>query len=128
MKSIIKDLFKFEKVEIDECKVPNYLISIENRIIGLLETLKERSENGHKTYKTLYPVGSKLRILYGLAKIFKPITDNIFDYTTALWNSNVKFTGDMFRSRFCFWKMHNKLKTLSNILIVNIWMLNLHLR
>lgn len=77
MKSIIKDLFKFEKVEIDECKVPNSLISIKNRIIGLLKTLKERSENSHKTYKTLYPVGSKLRILYGLAKIFKPVTTQL---------------------------------------------------
>ena len=73
MKSIIKDLFKFEKVEIDECKVPNYLISIENRIIGLLETLKERSENGHKTYKTLYPVGSKLRIYMGWPKFSSPL-------------------------------------------------------
>ena len=57
MKSILKDTFKFQKIKIDESKVLNYLISIENVVISLLKILKGKNEIGRKTYITLHPVG-----------------------------------------------------------------------
>ena len=44
MKSILKDTFKFQEIKIDESKVLNYLISIENVVISLLKILKGKNE------------------------------------------------------------------------------------
>ena len=66
LKLNLKDTSKSEKIEIDSSKVLNYLIKMENIIIGDLQI-----------YNTFQPVGSKPGILYRLAKIHKLATDNI---------------------------------------------------
>ena len=75
MKLILADTSKFKKIRIDDSKVLNHLIQMENKIVELLKRLKEKQEISDKVYKELCPTGSKPGILYGLCKIHKSIVD-----------------------------------------------------
>ena len=77
MKLILADTSKFKKIQIDDSKVLNHLIHMENKIVELLKRLKEKQEISDKVYKELYPTGSKPGILYGLCKIHKSIVDGV---------------------------------------------------
>ena len=50
---------------------------MENRITEVLKKLKEKQQISEKKYMTLHPVGSRPCILYGCAKIHKPIKDGV---------------------------------------------------
>ena len=58
IKLILKDTSKFDKIEIDESKVINYLINMENST-GLHKILKEKNEISRETYNTLYLVDAR---------------------------------------------------------------------
>ena len=75
MKLILADTSKFKKVSIDDSKVLNRLIHMENKIARLLKKLKEKQEISDKVYNELYPVSSKPGIFYGLCKIHKSIVN-----------------------------------------------------
>ena len=77
MKLTLADTSKFKKIQIDDSKVLNHLIHMENKIVELLKRLKEKQEISDKVYKELYPTGSKPGILYGLCKIHKSIVDGV---------------------------------------------------
>ena len=76
-KKILNDISKFHKHSIDQNKVPNHIVNMENRIISALKKLKDKNQISDKKYKDLHPVGSRPRILYGRAKIHKPIEDGV---------------------------------------------------
>ena len=76
-KLLLDDTSKFKKIEIDESKVLNHLIHMENKIVELLKKLKEKQEISDKVYNVLYPTGSKPGILYGLCKACKSIVDGV---------------------------------------------------
>ena len=48
---------------------------VNNRIIDVLKKLKKKKIISENKYEDLYPVGPRPGILYGLAKIHKPIKD-----------------------------------------------------
>ena len=74
MKLILADTSKFKKIQIDDSKVLNHLIQMENKIVELLKSLKEKQKIYiDKIYNELTPVDSKPGILYGLCKIRKSI-------------------------------------------------------
>ena len=75
VKLILADSSKFKKIQIDDSKVLNHLIHMENKIVQLLKRLKEKQEISDKVYNELYPVSSKPGIFYGLCKIHKSIVD-----------------------------------------------------
>ena len=50
---------------------------MENRITEVLKKLKEKQQISEKKYMDLHPVGSRPGILYGRAKIHKPIKDGV---------------------------------------------------
>ena len=77
MKKILSDTSKFHKLSIDQNKVLNHIVNMENRIISVLKKLKDKNQISDKKYKDLHPVGSRPRILYGRAKIHKPIEDGV---------------------------------------------------
>ena len=77
MKLILSDISKFKKIQIDDSKVLNHLIHMENKIVELLKRLKEKQEISDKVYRELYPAGSKPGILCGLCKIHKSIVDGV---------------------------------------------------
>ena len=77
MKKILSDTSKFHKLSFDQNKVLNHIVNMENRIISVLKKLKDKNQISDKKYKDLHPVGSRPRILYGRAKIHKPIEDGV---------------------------------------------------
>ena len=77
MKKILSDTSKFQKLSIDKNKVLNHIVNMENRITQVLKKLKEKQQISQKKYMTLHPVGSRQGILYGCAKIHKPIKDGV---------------------------------------------------
>ena len=50
---------------------------MENRITDALNKLKNKKEFFDQNYINLYPAGSRAGILYCLAKIHKPIIDDV---------------------------------------------------
>ena len=79
MKVILNDSSKFQKLSIDQNKVLNHIVHMENRIIDVLKKLKK------KKIEDLYPVGSSLGILYGRAKIHKLIKDGVPSFRPILY-------------------------------------------
>ena len=77
MKKILSDTSKFHKLSIDQNKVLNHIVNMENRIISVLKKLKDKNQIPDNNYKYLRPVGSRPGILYGRAKIHKPIKDGV---------------------------------------------------
>ena len=77
MKKILSDTSKFHKLSIDQNKVLNHIVNMENRIISVLKKLKDKNQISDKKYKDLHPVDSRPGILYGGAKIHKPIKDSV---------------------------------------------------
>ena len=84
MKLILADTSKFKKIQIDDSKVLNHLIHMENKIVELLKRLKEKQEISDKVHNELYPTGSKPDILYGLCKIHKSIVDGVTPFRPIL--------------------------------------------
>ena len=74
---ILDDASKFKRLHLEEDKVLNHIIHIEQRIIDLLISLKNQNEIPKKNYDNLYPSGLKPGILYGLGKIHKVLEDGI---------------------------------------------------
>ena len=77
MKLILANTSKFNKTQIDDSKVFNHLIHMENKIVELLKRLKEKEEISDKVYYELYLTSSKPGILYCLCKIHKSIVDGV---------------------------------------------------
>ena len=77
MKKILSDTSIFHNLSIDQNKVLNHIVNMEHRIISVLKKLKEKNQILDKKYKDLHPVGSRPGILYGFAKIHKPIKDGV---------------------------------------------------
>ena len=68
MKVILSDWSKFQKISIQQNKVLNYILRMENRIIDVLRKLKNKKIISEKKYEDLYPVRFSRAILYGRAK------------------------------------------------------------
>ena len=68
MKVIVSDWFKFKKILIQQNKVLNYIVRMENRVIDVLRKLKNKKIISEKKYEDLYPVGLSRAIFYGCAK------------------------------------------------------------
>ena len=84
MKKILSDTSKFHKLSIDQNKVLNHIVNMENRIISVLKKLKDKNQISDKKYKDLHHVGSRLGILYGRAKTQKPIKDGVPSFCPIL--------------------------------------------
>ena len=74
---ILDDTSKFKRLHLEEGKVLNHIIHMEQRIIDILKSLKNQNEISEKNYDTLYSSGSKPGILYRLGKIHKALEDGI---------------------------------------------------
>ena len=77
MKKVLSDTSKFHKLSIDQNKVLNQIVNMENRIISVLKKLKDKNQSWDNMYKDLHPVCSGPGILYGRAKIHKPMKDDV---------------------------------------------------
>ena len=70
---ILKDLSKFEKIEIPHGKDINYIINLEKKFKSIIKPLFDNDIIDKSTYKFIQPVGSKPGVLYGLAKVHKKL-------------------------------------------------------
>ena len=84
LSKILDDTSKFKRVNIKQGKALNHLIHMEERIICLLKSLEDQGEISEKEKKDLYPSGSQLGVLYGLAKIHKALEDGIPSFRPIL--------------------------------------------
>ena len=68
MKEILSDVFKFQKISIQQNEVLNKIVHMENRIINVLRKLKNKKIIFEKKYGDLYLVSLSPAILYDPAK------------------------------------------------------------
>ena len=83
-KAFISDCFKFEKLDIQKEKYLNFILNKEN---CLREIIKPLYEKGCFTKSELFktcPTESKPGILYGQAKVHKPVEDNCSPFRPIL--------------------------------------------
>ena len=66
---------KFETLQFDHDKELNYVLNLEKKIMNVLKDLKKKEEITEVDYNHLYSCGSPPGILYGMAKLHKPMTD-----------------------------------------------------
>ena len=85
MKNIFNDRSKFEKVSIDQDKILNHVIAMEKRITDVFKNpIRKKREISHEQYKELRPSDSRLEIMYGLAEVYKIVTDGLLSFRPIL--------------------------------------------
>ena len=75
MYKILNNNAKFEMLQFDHDKELNYVLNLEKKIINVLKDLNKKEEITEVDYIHLYPYGSRPGILYGMAKVHKPVVD-----------------------------------------------------
>ena len=76
IKNILSDSTKFNKFEFGDNKHLNFLINSEKNFKDFIKSLYQKERLTKKEYDSIYPTGSRPGILYGSAKVHKPIIDN----------------------------------------------------
>ena len=75
MSKLLNDNTKFELLHLQNDKEFNYVLNLEKNIINVFKELENKEEISKFGYNHLYPSGSYPAILHGLAKVYKPVTD-----------------------------------------------------
>ena len=70
MKLLLANTLKFKKIQIDDCKVLNHVIHVENKFAKLLKKLKEKQDIFDKVRNELFPTGSIPGLSYQLVFLF----------------------------------------------------------
>ena len=73
MKKILSDTSKFHKLSIDQNKVFNHIVNMENRIIYVLKKLKDKNQISDKKCKDLHPVGSRPVLKFKISELLVPL-------------------------------------------------------
>ena len=80
MKSILNDRSKLTDLE----KILNHLAHMKNRVTDVLKNLKEKIQISNEQYKYLSLLVSRPEIMYGLAKLQKPLTYDLSPFRPIL--------------------------------------------
>ena len=83
MKLILADTSKFKNIQIDDSKVLNHLIPMENKMLNFSKDLKESKKYLIKS-TMYYTLQVKPGILYGLCKICKSVVDGLHPFRPIL--------------------------------------------
>ena len=75
MKAIISDRSKFEKLDIQEERHLNFILNKEKRLRKIIKLLYEKGCFTKSEFLKICPTASKPDILYGQAKVHKPVED-----------------------------------------------------
>ena len=67
-------MLSFEILQFDHDKEFNYVLNLEKKIINVLKDLNNKEEIKEVDYSHLYSCSSHPSILYGMAKVHKPVT------------------------------------------------------
>ena len=74
---LLDDTSKLKRLHLEEDKVLNNIIYMEQRITNLLKKLKNQNKISEKNYDDLYLSGSKPGTLYGLGKTQKALEERV---------------------------------------------------
>ena len=77
IEQILNDTSKFSKLDIPAGKEINHIVNLEKRTTSELNLIKYKEIIDKYTYKSIKPVGSRPRILYGSGKIHKETHNGI---------------------------------------------------
>ena len=80
MKNILNDRSKLT----DHEKILNHLVHMKNRVTDVLKNLKEKRQISNEQYKYLSLLVSRPEIIYGLAKLHKPLTYDLPSFRPIL--------------------------------------------
>ena len=69
MSKILNNNARFEMLQFDHDKELNYFLNLEKKLVDVLKDLKNKEVD----YNHLYPCSFNLDILYGIAKVNKPV-------------------------------------------------------
>ena len=83
MKLILADTSKFKNIQIDDSKVLNHLIPMENKMLNFSKDLKKSKKYLIKS-TMYYTLQVKPGILYGLCKICKSVVDGLHPFRPIL--------------------------------------------
>ena len=78
------DSTKIKELEIDENKKLNFLSNSEKKLKDITKPLYQEECVTKKEYGSIYSKGSRPGILYGSAKVHKPIIDNFLSFRSIL--------------------------------------------
>ena len=76
MKSLISDPSKFKKLDIQNDKHLNFILDQERKLKDILKLLDDKGCFTKSQYLKICPSASKPDVLYGQAKVHKPVKDN----------------------------------------------------
>ena len=77
MNQLLADETKFKKLSVKPDKEYNFVINQELRISKALKSIRDRGAMTDARYQRLNPTGTQPSVLYGLAKVHKPLVNNI---------------------------------------------------
>ena len=75
MSKILSNNANFEILQFDHDEELNYVLNLEKKNINVLKDLNNKEKITEVDYNHLYPCDSRPDILYGLARVHKPVTD-----------------------------------------------------
>ena len=84
MKNILNDKPKFQNVSIDQDKILDHLIHMENRVRDVLKNLRDKTEISIEQYKDVSNSASRPEIIDGSAKVYKIVTDGFPSFRAIL--------------------------------------------
>ena len=84
MNDVSNDASKFKKLNLKPGHDYNFLINQELRISKALRSIMNSGAMLKSTYDQLNPTGTQPSVLYGLAKVHKPLVNNIPKYQPIL--------------------------------------------
>ena len=84
MKELLGDTSTFERLEIPPDKHLNFVINSQEKIKDILKSLHDKESLTDMLYKKMSPVGCRLGILYGQAKVRKPVINNCLSFRPIL--------------------------------------------
>ena len=73
MSKILNSNAKFQMLQFDDDKELSYIFNLEKKIINVPKDLKNKKGITEVDYNHLYPCGACSGILYGMAKVHKPV-------------------------------------------------------
>ena len=82
MKHLLSDSTNFEKFNIEENEQIKFILSSGKRLNDIIKTLHGCFTKAE--YDKAYPKGLKLGILYGSAKVWKPVIDDSPNFDSLL--------------------------------------------
>ena len=84
MKELLVDASKLERLKIPPDKHLNFVINSKDKIKNILKSLHGKQSLTDMLYKKISHVGCRPRILYGQAKVHKPVINNCLSFRPIL--------------------------------------------